>query len=97
MRRPSEMALAAYRLSLVTGANQEEIANVLQKQFREPVTQPKVSRMVRRVQRYLNAGNILPPPPKTPQHAKSFDPSTLELGERTDRLTKRQRTREPNP
>jgi hypothetical protein len=94
LRQPSEIAMAAYRLSLVTGSTQVEIAKALTKAFRVPAEQNQVSRWIKQVRRYVEAGNVLPEPPRTAKPAKSIDPKRLDLGPRTDHTTPRQRQRE---
>lgn len=96
LRKPSDVALAAYRVHIATGRPQTEIAQALAQQFREPIKQNIVSRYIKQVERYLSAGNVLPDLPKPAKPAKSIDPAKLDLGNRTDSLTQRQRHRKSN-
>jgi len=96
LKEPPEIEMMAYRLYKNTEANQDEIAKALQKRFRVPVGQQRVSRMIRRVRKWLKAGNILPDPAKIPRAARTTDPAVLDEGERSDHLTQRQRSPRPD-
>lgn len=61
---PTRDAFAAYRLCQEAGLNQKEAAKQLQKQLRIPFDQPKVSRLIRSVQNYLDRGNPMSRPEK---------------------------------
>jgi hypothetical protein len=51
--------MAVYRLWLATGQTQEELAR-LYTQEKRPVDQGTVSRWIRQVKKWLEAGNVLP-------------------------------------
>jgi hypothetical protein len=93
MRRPSELAIAAYRLWFATQRPQEEIAKVLSREHGATIRQNQVSRMLKQVEKYVRAGNVLPDLPKPARRAVAIDPAKLDMGAREDQLTQRQRTR----
>ena len=89
----STTAIAAYRLSFATGAKQAEIAAVLSREVGRPIKQNQISRMLKQVQRYTSAGNVLPDLPKLAARAKTTDPAKLDMGKRQTGRTERQRYR----
>jgi hypothetical protein len=93
-KHPSDTAIAAYRLWFVMGRPQKEIAEVLQQETGQSVSQGQVSRWISRVTTYVNAGNVLPDAPKVMTKSKSIDPSRIDIGKRTDGRTLRQRHKE---
>jgi NACHT domain len=94
IKKPSENAIKAYRYWLAFGRdkNQSEIAAELTKELREPVTQPKISRWIMRVEKWIEAGNVLPDLGMQARRARPIDPSKLDMGKRQNRLTPRQRS-----
>jgi hypothetical protein len=76
LREPSREAIAAYRAERFLGQKQENIAT----QF--GVSQGTISRWVRQVAKWIEAGNVLPDlePPK--RKTITMDPSKLEQGPR---------------
>jgi hypothetical protein len=86
-------AITCYRVWFTTGKTQKEIAARLSPQLARPVTQGQVSRWLKEVRDWLEAGNVLPDlfTPVSRPHAQ--DPRVLEMGPRLDRLTSRQRQR----
>lgn len=93
MKEPCKEALAAYRLWFLQGSKQGAIAEVLSREFHRPISQGQVSKWLKEVKKYLEAGNILPPPKELHENPASFDPDVLEMGQRQDGRTKRQRPR----
>jgi len=59
-KEPSKDAFAAYRLQLLTGKTQKELAEQLTAELRRPVGQGTVSRWLKQVRAWLKAGNVLP-------------------------------------
>jgi hypothetical protein len=93
IQRPSEKVFKAWRLRDLTGINnQTELAAKLNEQG-VPATQGQVSRWLKEVDEYLRAGNSLPPLDALPAKPQSIDPEIIELGERQDGRTVRQRER----
>jgi hypothetical protein len=93
-RPPSDLAVATYRIWFPLNLSQEEIASLISKKVGYTVKQNKVSRMLKQVKLFLAAGNDLPALPKPSARSAPIDPSKIDLGERSDRLTKRQRNRQ---
>jgi hypothetical protein len=87
IKEPPKEAFEAWRLKKFGGWNQHAIADKL------GVKQWKVSRMIARVNRYGDQGGKFPPPPDTATKPVSVDPRVIEMGEREDGRTKRQRQR----
>lgn len=93
-REPSKNAIAVYRYHFATGKNQTELANdlTLMELLGRAVDQGTISRWLTQVKEWLASGNVLPAISEEPrQNAKPMDPTTIDLGERLDRKTKRQR------
>jgi hypothetical protein len=87
-KEPSRQAVAAWRAWKFGGEKQAEIGKRL-----GGLKQYKISRMCKEVEQYRNDGNALPDlglPSETAKPA-SVDPSAIEMGERQDGLTRRQR------
>lgn len=93
-KEPSKTALAAYRLSLLRGLKQTEVAEELSKQIGRRVYQGQVSRWLDLVRTWLKAGNVFPDLPRAANRAASVEPAVIEMGPRGDHLTKRQRDRQ---
>ena len=81
---PSDKAIRAYRLSVVKGGKQGQIATELR------TNQGQVSRWIKDVKVWIKAGNVLPDLEvlKKPQ---SIDPTVIDMGARSDGRTPRQR------
>jgi hypothetical protein len=93
-KEPSKDAIAAYRLKLLTGQTQTELAEQLTKELKRPIDQGTVSRWLRQVKVWLEAGNVLPDLTATPgTKPMPMDPERIELGERRDGRAKHQRGR----
>jgi hypothetical protein len=94
MKQPSNDAFTAYRARLATGKNQTELALLLTNEWRRPVHQGTVSRWNDQVKSWLEAGNVLPDlsPPLT-KKPTAIDPERIDLGERQDHRSQRQRER----
>ncbi len=84
---PSQNAIAAYRAVVLTGIKQGEIADKLD------TNQGQISRWVKQVGKWLKAGNILPDMDGGHPKTITVDPAVLEMGERQDNLTMRQRAK----
>jgi hypothetical protein len=93
MRTPTQRAATAWRLHFATGRPQVEIARMMTEQLGQPVTQGQVSKWIKQVIAFLNAGGALPVPAPSAKSAKAVDPARLELGASTSRITPRQRSR----
>jgi hypothetical protein len=95
-KEPSKAAIAVYRYRLVTGKSQTELAQDpdLMKQLRRAVDQGTISRWLNQVKRWIEAGNVLPDLTVTPDTKPTpMDPEQIDLGERQDGRSKRQRGR----
>ncbi len=58
---PSKIGIAAYRLYFISEVGtQKEVAEMLEKIFKRPVDQSNVSRWLKKVERWISAGNVLP-------------------------------------
>ena len=84
-KEPSPDAFKAYRACTVLGKTQTDVAKELN------VKQWKVSRWVKKVSVYIQAGNILPDLPRLAGKPVAVDPAVIEMGEREDHRTRRQR------
>jgi hypothetical protein len=86
INRPSEQAMQAWRLRDLQGKTQAEIAEAM------GTYQGQVSRWLKQVKAYLEAGNVLPAlePASKP---KAMPPDLLDMGARIDAHTPRQRQR----
>lgn len=88
VKQPTEKALQAWRLQTLLGINdQTELAQKLT-QNGVSATQGQVSRWLKQVKDYLEAGNVLPGLP-TMSKTQTVDPSVIDMGERKDRRTPR--------
>ena len=92
-KEPSKDAYKAYRLAVLQGKNQTEIAEILTAELRRPVTQGQVSRWIKKAKAWIKAGNVFPDllEQDSSQPVKAMDPDILDRGARQDRRTKRQR------
>lgn len=86
-KEPSSEAFAAYRIQVSLGWTQKQIAEQLTQEFRRPIDQGSVSRMLTQVRKFLKAGGELLPLTSV----ESVDPKVIELGARQDHQTQRQR------
>lgn len=84
---PSPNAFAAYRACRILGQKQTDVAGGL------GANQGEVSRWVKQVADWITAGNVLPDLPTMSSKPTALDPDVIEMGERQDRHTKRQRQR----
>ena len=92
MKQPPEHMIQAYRLSILMSVTQAELAELLQGELRRRVTQPEVSRWIKRVKEWLEAGNVLPDMSgERTGKADSVDPAVIEMGRRRDGRSSRQR------
>jgi hypothetical protein len=94
LKEPTAEAFKAYRALVVTGKTQKQLAQLLTEELKRPIHQGTVSRWVNQVSDWLEAGNVLPdlsePLRKRPT---VMDPERIDLGERQDGRSKRQRGR----
>jgi hypothetical protein len=94
MKQPSNDAFTAYRVWVATGIIQEELAEMLTKELKRPVHQGTVSRWIDQVKSWLEAGNVLPDlSPPLNKKPTAIDPERIDLGERQDHRSERQRER----
>jgi hypothetical protein len=91
LKPPSAEALAAYRLFILQGKTQTAIAEELTIEWGKPVNQGSVSRWIKQSGAWIKAGNVLPGIENKSAKPVTMDPAQIELGERQDSLTKRQR------
>lgn len=92
-KMPSERAWIAWRLRQLTGiTDQTEIATKMTEQG-YPANQGQVSRWLRQVTRFREAGGVMPPPPDAIPPAVSVDPADIEMGEEQQGRSKYQRGR----
>jgi len=59
-REPSPLAMQAYRLHVLSEITQTEIAAMLSRESKRPISQGQVSKWVTEVREYVEAGNVLP-------------------------------------
>jgi hypothetical protein len=91
---PSADAIAAYRLSIVVGGTRTALAGQLSERLGRPITQGQVSKWLKLVKEWVEAGGILPAlEPATRKKPIAMDPGKIELGPRKDGRTERQRDR----
>ena len=93
LKEPTKDAFAAYKVHKLLGKNQPETATILTKQFSRPVTQGQVSRWCKAVAKWTAAGGLVPPELTMNPTVRSVDPDVLEMGQRVDGRTPRQRER----
>jgi hypothetical protein len=93
-KAPSEDDLKVYYYKAVTGKLQVELARdpELMKRLGRPLNQGTISRMLKRVSNWIEAGNPIPglPEPLTSKPS-SMDPERIDLGKRLDGRAKHQR------
>lgn len=94
LKQPSDDALAAYRIWTLLGLKQQEIADQLTGKFKRPFHQGSVSRMLKQVKQFLEAGGVVPPPRPEVTSVESVDPTIIDKGARQDHQTRRQRRRQ---
>jgi hypothetical protein len=93
-KQPSEDAFKAYRLSIATGKNQTELAEILATELKRPISQGQVSKWLTQVKAWLEAGNVLPDLLKPlNEQPKGIDPEVLDMGKRQDGRAERQRSK----
>lgn len=86
LKQPPEDALACYRSWVATGLRQLELADVLTNELKRPVSQGQVSRWIRQVRKWLEAGNVLPALNASPiTKPIAMDPDRIDLGRRIDK------------
>jgi len=86
IRQPTPNALAVYRASLIMAWDtQEELARQIREHLGIPATQGQVSRWLRAVTDFLEAGNVLPDlRPPSAGRERAMDPSIIDQGPRLD-------------
>ena len=93
-REPSPDAIACYRVFFLKGMKQQPLADYMTKELKRPISQGAVSRWLREVKKWIEAGNILPDLPEPlKRKPDSIDAGVIEMGQREDGLTPRQRNR----
>lgn len=90
-KEPSPEDFAAYKLYVIGGIKQEQVAKELERAFGKPFHQGGVSRSVGRVRTFLNAGGIMSSLEQAKANVDTVDPSVIEMGARQDGQTHRQR------
>lgn len=99
IKQPSDDAFKCFRASLVTGRTQSELAELLSRELRRPVDQPTVSRWLKQVKAWLQAGNVLPDltadsgarPLVSP-----MDPAKIDRGDGRKKATRPRRSQDAN-
>lgn len=81
----------AWQLSILDGMTQEKVADMLNSEHGETYRQGQISRMIARAKKHAEASKLSDLIPETPKPATSFDPAVMDMGKRTDGLTKSQR------
>lgn len=81
----TDLERAAWKLSIGFKTTQTSIAKVLAKQFRTEVSQAKVSRMLAKVRRLMQASGLPHDDHHPAKRANVVDPSRLNMGKRTDK------------
>ena len=91
----SKFDLRAFHLYYTEGiGNQKKVAARLKEEFHLPCSQGSVSRMLKRAVEHMEQMGIKTAKPAT--GVSSVDPKVIELGQRRDHLTKRQRKKLTN-
>jgi hypothetical protein len=94
---PSKDAFTVYRYHVLTGKKQMVLATDpnLMELLSKKVVQGTISRWLTQVKQWLEAGNVLPNLPEHHPATKPspMDPQRIDLGERQDGRTKRQKQR----
>jgi hypothetical protein len=90
LKEPPPDAFKAYRAHKATGMIQTELAQLLARELKRPVTQGQVSRWLSGVREWLEGGNVLPPLEEI-KSISAIDPNKIDMGARQDGRTKRQR------
>lgn len=80
-KEPSKEAAQAYKLYYGTGENQTEIAKIMTRELRRPVSQGQVSKWVNQYKKWAKVNNI--PIPEKPTII-NMDSNKLSMGKRTD-------------
>jgi len=92
-KEPSDIATKAYRLYILRGMKQSEIAKELSKELGRSITQGQVSRFVSDATDWIKAGNVLPELPSLDTKPSAVDPDLIDLGQQGEHRVKRQRPR----
>jgi len=94
LKQPSDDAFKAYRVWTITGKSQIELARLLESEFKRNVSQGQVSRWLRDVKKWIEAGKVLPDIHGTHSNKPMpMDPAKIDLGPNREGRTKRQRRR----
>lgn len=96
VKQPSSNDFRAYLATVVGGLTQPKAAEMLTEATGEPWGQSRVSRRVKAVKDWIEAGNSVPTIESLPPSSRrtiTVDPSILDIGERMDGRTVRQRQR----
>jgi HEAT repeat protein len=91
LREPHKQMVIAYRLAIVQGRPQAEIAAEISKLRKKRTSQGTISRWIARVVEWIKAGNVLPDMPGRSGRPRSIDPKVIDMGARQDSRTPRQR------
>jgi hypothetical protein len=100
-REPPEIYKQIAKYYAESGQTQEHVAVSLNKRMRErlateklwPLTQPKVHRIIYRVNRWNKAMGLPPIQTRKRKVTDPIDPAAIEMGEQVEQRTKRQRGR----
>jgi hypothetical protein len=96
-KQPPDYMIQAYRMRWITGWKQAQIAEAMTTELGRTIKQPKVSEWLKRVRDWLEAGNVLPDiadhGDSQPISESATDPELLDMGQRQDGRTPRQRER----
>lgn len=100
LKQPLDKEIAVYRYWLVTGKKQVELSEdpELMKIVGRKLHQGTISVWIKKVKKWLEAGNVLPVLGESANAKPSaIDPETIDVGKRLDALTKRQRKKKSDP
>ncbi|QDU28892.1 hypothetical protein ETAA8_39980 [Anatilimnocola aggregata] len=90
LKMPSKEDFIAHRIFVATGYDQQEIADLLLRQYSISRHRGTVSRMIERAAKWIEAGNALPDLPKPTNRPLTMDPERLNLGKNEEGRTPRQ-------
>jgi hypothetical protein len=91
LKSPSKDAFDAYRLSMRTGKKQQELARILTLELNKPVSQGQVSKWLKQVTTWVEAGDMSSDIGKSVPQIDTVDPDVIDRGPRQDAHTPRQR------
>ncbi|QDU28843.1 hypothetical protein ETAA8_39480 [Anatilimnocola aggregata] len=82
LKEPSKDDFTAYRVWAATGATHDVVTETLAKVHKIIRVRGTVTKMIKRVSDWLEAGNVLPPLPARQKRSKPMDPSKIDMGKK---------------